>query len=731
MLHYLGRGLSRATLTTLPFVSSSKNFDFQSMLPSEFTYTRNDNVATHRDSNGNWQRASVNEPRFDHDKDGNALGLRFEPSRTNKLNLYNFAPINTAGITADKGDATIALVNDANASSATIQGSTFEDLQNGNVIELTAGTSATTFQLTPASGNINPHSWRVCIAADETTYLGTVGHSDGVNISAIQNQTAADYYEYTQDNQSPNNAVRFLRVRLNAGKTVRIIGLQWEEGAFLSDPIVTEGAPATRVHSVATSDNIDQAAWFNTGEGSMVCDTLFDHLGFDNQYVVLASDGSSLNNSIGCYINNGSAHMRGRYNINGASQQNEDVHKPIIGKRFPMAISWNNNESIALGGPMSHKKVEFSGNPVGVDTLYLGGRPFNNSMSGWVKSLNVYDTYRTVSQLGSVMLPSSQSYHAIVSAGQSNKEGYFRSEVESGNSGEVNATAEMDLVYPMTENWMLNGAKNGSFAIKANDPNVSNANANWWYDPLTGDFGPRMVYWEEIVRAFGGDRIIAIDWDQGESDANTSIAALKTAWLAIFNHMRSVIGDKPVFITPIGRRSDFQSAGYNNLRQAQRELAEENSWIRVSIEKIIQPLADQVHLTDAGYGAHATQHMRFMLGTLGQSVSGGFVPPYISGVSRSGLDVDVVIAHGAGADFDPAMNIAGFHFYDGGSEIPINTQIRVDANTIRLTLNALPTGVETFYYGYGSLIDEVATYADLVVDDSTYQLPLQASVWEL
>ena len=531
------------------------------------------------------------------------------------------------------------------------------------------------------------------------------------------------------ENMTPNHPTRKIRLTVLAGKGAYFILNQLEEKPFATTPIIVQGAAATRQREICLATGLDSADWFNNAAGAMVGECVFDHPdGFDLQYAFLATEGQGLNNALGMYLSiAASAQARATDISAGSLQQFDDVHAPIAGRRMPLAVSWNASESYGVAGPMRFNQVARVPQTNAMTNLYIGGRPFNNAMSGWVRSLKVYNTFRTVEQLGADMIPSTA--RAVMSGGQSNKHGFFRSQIGQFNTGEENAIAQMDAYWSASENWLINGAMNGSHAIKQNDANADNASANWWYDPITDTFGPRMAYWEEIARAFGVSRIDAFDWDQGESDSVSSVTDLKASWLAIFNQMRSIVGDQPVIVAPIGRRSDAQTVAYNNIRQAQQELASENSWIHLAPEKFIYPLADTVHLTDEGYGAHATPLMRKVMSVLGESVSGGVDGPEVLSAARSGTNITVTLSHSAGSDFTPSSAIAGFHFRNNNAVVAITSVARVSATQVDITLASAPngSGEEILYYGYGTLFDEVVTYTNLVRDNSTYALPLRAT----
>jgi hypothetical protein len=725
MLNNLGYG-RRAYGRLVNEAVNSKSFVFTTALPPEFTYTRA-GVQCVRNTSGAWVSVAANVPPFDHSTAGAAMGLLFEPARTNKTAQRNFAPTDTTGVMVISGTASIACVASAIVAGATIQGSLFTALQNGNVIEIQGGASGGVVQISEQMGNTNAHSWRVCAAATTSGFCGNFSYSDGIGVVNFNPVAANVFYELTQENQAPNNAVRYLRMSIQAGKTAYIIGTQLEEGAFVTSPIVTSCAGATRNMGVCVASGLGGGAvpWFDTAQGAIVAECMFAKLGFDSQFVFLANEGAGLTNSIGVFSSIGAPQFYGRDIINGTNHQNDQVHCPIVMQRAPVAMTWKSGESTAVCGPMRYETRQRAGSPVGMDRIYIGGRPFGNAMYGWVKSLTVMNKPRSLLQLGALMFPASGTYKVVACGGQSNKYGYFRSQVGSYNGGEISGVQQMNTYWPTSENWMMNGARSGSFLIKQNDPNADNSNANWWYDPLeTGDlrWGPCMKNWMAMASAIGASRIEAIDWDQGESDSLTSVSDFKAASLAVFNGMRDVVGAKPVFITGIGRRSDSQNTGYNNVRRAQRELAAENAWIHRAPEKFTQVLADAVHLTDAGYGVHGTQLMRKILSTLGASVSGVVNGPTITAASRSGVIITVTLSAG---DFTPASAIEGFKFFANGTEIAITAAVRTNATTITLTLASAPaSSPEVLYYGYGTMIEVNTSYANLAKDNSPYTLGL-------
>ena len=737
MLIQTGYGLSRARHLAAPS-AIIKSFAFTSALPIEFTYTRS-GVQTVRNSSGQWVSVAANTPPFDHTAAGVPLGLRFEPTRTNKTTQRNFAPTDTTGITVISGTATVDAFDYADVANATIRGASISPLTNGKVIRIQCGASASIVQISDQAGNSNAHSFRVCVTSPATGFMGNVAFSDGSGQVNYTSAAAGAWVEVIRENVTPNNAIRYLRISLQANTTWYIIGTQIEEGPFLTSPIVTSGAQATRnIHSCSASE-LDLVNWFNNTEGAIVCEAVFEQVGFQDQYAFIATaSDNTLNNSMGLFSGTTNGQIQAKAGVqepSTGSRITDHVHCPVAGKRMPLGMTWHNNEVTAAAGPMRfERRTHAQGSPVGMSKISLGGRPSVSSsvMCGWVKSLTVINRQRSLAQLGAYMFSGSGTYKAIACGGQSNKHGWFRSQVGSGNNGERNGLAQLDLKWTASENWLIHGAENSSYAIKANDPNAGTASANWWYDPITETFGPRMQDWEEIVTAFGVSRVQAFDWDQGESDSTSSIADLKQAYLAIFGRMRSVAGAKPVFVTLTGRRGDGESTGYNNVRRAYRELAAENNWIHVLPEKFMQELVVEgatptVHLTDAGYGAHATIAVRKMLAVLGETMSGPVDGPGIS-FSRSGTTLTGAITYPSGGASDFTGGSADvFAFFGNGANIALSGFTKVNATSFTMTLATTPTGIEEVYYVYGTEYLQNATYAtDFLKDNSGYVLPVKS-----
>ncbi len=718
MLLKIGRGMAPLNKSaTINIV----DWDLTSSIPSELTYTRNDAVATYRDSNGDLQQSSIDAARFDHDASGTALGLRFEGLRQNKCENYNINPTDSTGFTTTGDPAGVITVEDQ--STALANANLDKICTNGDMYKFdnSAGVGTFTVRVNGQVGNTNAHCLRAFVKTSVTGYHGTFKLVGGSNTVAMS-FSDTDIHELILENQTPTATSRTVEFNIPAGKTIYMILNQLEEGSFCSSPIVVQGAAATRQAEHLVNTALNTALWFDENQGAAIAKCRFDNTSGDaRQYVFIASEGTGTTNVLGVRMNDGTAHMRAHVNSSGGGSNLDDVHKPLVGQRFPVGLTWKSGETTAIAGPCRFNTDTHGTDPASIDRLEIGTRPFNEAMFGHIENLKIYTGHRSVEQLGADMIEANDKM--LIGGGQSNMNGYFRSQVGNDNLGEAALINELDVYWTTTRNWVANAARDGSFALKANDP----MDDNWWYDDVATEFGPAMAYWEDVAKACQG-KIQAFLWDQGESDSASTKTDYKAALLAIFNRMRTAVGTHPVVVVPIGRRSDSENTGYNNLREAQRELASENAWIHLAPEKIFQPLSDSVHLTDAGYAAQAPLVIRKMMDVLGETVTGGVDGPTITSAVRTGTSIAVTISHDGGTDFTPTTGIEGFKFFDDATEIAVTAAVRTNATTITLTLASTPTGVETLYYGYGTLFNEVTDPANVVRDnDFTHNLPLRTT----
>ncbi|MGH1456492.1 MAG: sialate O-acetylesterase [Alphaproteobacteria bacterium] len=725
MLTTIGRAM-RGHGSILASTFSQKAFAFLSTLPPEFTYTRNDTAATYRDLNGKWRASLANTPRFDHDIGGNPLGLRFEPPRTNIVNHDNFAPTTIGDIIVRTGDGYASVVADASVATATLDGSTFEDLQNGNVIALYGGTTGTTFRISNQTGEIGNVSFRVAVCPQGGGgWAGNIKESFGIGAVNF-NDNGSVWVEIKNEDFTVGGEFSRLEQYVPAGKTTHIIGAQFERGSFVSTPIITTGiGGASRSREVCRVSDLTNTPWFNKSQGAMIVEGIFgDNIGFDNQYMFHAGTNGSLTDGLGMYSLIGSGQMRGRDVTGGWNKHDSDIHKPIPNKRFPAAITWRDNESSAVAGSMTYHHREYTGAHNDMDDLYIGGLPSSGSMCGWITSLTVYNTFRTLNQLAQVMFPDTGTYKAISNAGQSNAEGHHRSKETQENGGEIATVTQMDAVWTSSENWYLDTAIPGSSLVYANN------STNHWLVTIAGADGTSLANWKNTVEAFGKSKVQAIKWDQGAGDTGDTETEIYNHTKEVFDRMRVFLGaDVPVFIAPISARSNSAANSYNKVKRAQEQLAADISWIHLMPpQNNITLGSDGAHLTNDSYADMAEIQARKMLSVLGESITGAVDAPEVLTATRSGTTITVPVTFPTGITaITPTSSISGFQFFDDGVEIDI-TAATYAVGDITLTLDSEPSGVEELYFGYGDMYTEIADVANFASGNDTYNLGIQNTV---
>lgn len=722
-------GVGKAAAPVTPFVSTpSQLFDFQATtsLPPEWTYTGNGGVGTYRDSNGDLQASTNSQPRFDHDESGNPLGVLCEEERTNKTIGVNYNPTSgdeSSAFTVISGTGTISVVS---KSSELVAAGLDGICTNGNVYKLeSTGGDALRVTIDGNAGNTNAHSWCAWLAYGDTFYHGTmkVTGASGDKQVLLQDTTAnyGDFRKVCMENYAPDNAAREVEINLGDGRTLYLILFDFQEGAFMTSPILNSGGGTkTRTRDSLYDLGIASRSYWNSVSGTIIANVR--HLVDENisdQYVYHASESGGFTNSVGMQTATPRSKYISRIYGDSTNQIVGDVNGFKAGRRAPFAIGWENGgNAYAISGNMGGRENAMTDNVISINRFDLGGREFGQDFNGHIQSLKIYAAKRSMAQAGKEMIISGN--RVLLAGGQSNMAGYFADQNEGKNDGEKAFLAEYDVYKTATENFVIAGATPGSAALKANNA------TNWWYDDVSETFGPAYDTWLIAAQGAANATIDALIWDQGESDVSSTKADYKAAVLTIFNQMRSVAGSLPVIIIPIGGRTDSEESGYQTIREAQWELASENSWIHLAPEKFDNELeASGTHLTASGYAANAPRVIRKIMDVIGETVSGGVDGPVIAGASRAGTTVTVTLSHDAGTDFTPTSNIEGFVFLDDGSPITISSAVRTSATTITLTLAGTPSGTEELYYGYRALYG--ATLSNLVKDNSSETLPLRST----
>ncbi len=188
------------------------------------------------------QTAAANTARIDlNPADDTLRGLLIEEQRTNKCQNFNFNP--DAGLTNISASAgTLDRVNDA--ANLPWDGGTV----GGNVFHLNNTTgAAVTITVVGTTANTNKHSFRVF--ARFTGTAPTLQLTGAVGAVACNNA----YAETKSNNVTPGATTNQWQLVVPNATEVWFLGNQLEEGAFVTSPIETLGAAATRAGDNVTS----------------------------------------------------------------------------------------------------------------------------------------------------------------------------------------------------------------------------------------------------------------------------------------------------------------------------------------------------------------------------------------------------------------------------------------------------------------------------------------------
>lgn len=726
----LGLGLKLGLVDRLLSVSgiTTTQFDFTSSLPVGWSATRSGTTATYTDSNGDLQQASANTARIDHNSAGDPLGVLIENTAENKVTAANINPSTTTGITIVSGTGTVSVVD--KTSEVALSGLD-GILTNGNVYEIeeTAG-GTLVVQLSDTVGNTNKHSY-IAYAWSEggTTQLDLVGV--GAQTVAVGTQPV----KYEAEDLTPSATTRYLRAIVTNSRKMFVILMHLEEAAENSSIIVSSssGSTKTRNRDEIRFDDLDGEEWFNQTQGAIIALTRPQRLfqGIEQGYFLASVLGASANNRIGVRsLSSSTSRLAGNYVSGGASQFNESVGIPLQDDLFATGIVYKPDELSVFASHGMRFVRDTSITPIAttLDTLWLGRtNQFFGYMYGHVSAVYVLSGDASYTDVGGAFLTSTNT--GVACAGQSNMEGWSEVEGVYTNGGEKAAIEELNNYYTTGRNYISNMAIGGSALYARNNA------TNHWLENDGVTAGRLLNESIEAHKAMNAhSNLIGFLWNQGETDVSAeSKSSLKDGWKKVFDIWRSSVAELPVFIIPPARRSDSASGDpfYDNWRDAIQELADENDWIHLTPNTMINPMVDEtgvsdsVHLSDAGNAANAPLVIRKVASVSGETVTGAVDGSEITGVVRVGTMVTVTVTHPAGiTDFTPTTGIEGFKFEDDGAEISVLSAVRTNATTITLTLNSTPTGVEVLKYCYGTGFG--LDPANLVRGNDSYTIPMQS-----
>ncbi len=716
MIAAIGRGLSS------PFIRRGvMTFRTTSALSPLFTFTRSDTVSTYRDKTGKLKVAASNAPRFDHDINGNVLGLLIEGSIQNKLTVYNANPTATTNWT--KGGDAGSIFSVVDDPSSYLAGAKIEDVCTGGKLyklDNAAGTTDAYVESAATFGSTSVHTISAWIVALNGSGTGAKLTRSGTSPTAfdIGVGTSLKRQEYAL---TPNATTDKMRILAPAGKVVYFILPQMELNPFASSVIITAGAAATRQQDICYMDNLDSKRWWKSGSGALTIRYIPTADISTTEYMVCATDGANFNEAVGLRIDSSGYDLKADVKAGNVSLASGDSGTRHTAGRLTFAgISWKSGESKIIGQG-DYDDRTFTGAPGTMTRLNIGARNGGSSrLWGWIQEVRISKKHMSAAALGAMARKAGDTI--ILLGGQSLSIGHFYSQSTLLDTGRQKFIDTIGAVRPQDAVTLVSGGTGSSAAAKTSN------GTNYWWDLATSTRGPAF---DTLYASYASNGVAPtlIIWAQGEEDSSqipalTSRAQYKAALLAIFTDMRATFGPVPIFIQKIGRRDTFTNpGGVQVIREVQAELAAEYDWIYEAAEIYDVDLVDGLHPTATGYGTIAERASRKILQYLGESVT-GVDGPRITGASRSGTTVTVTVTHDGGTDFTPTTGIKGFTFFDGGSEIAVNAAVRTNATTITLTLASTPTaGTKTLYYLYDA--ETSLDKTKVVKDNSAYAMPLK------
>ena len=250
----------------------------------------------------------------------------------------------------------------------------------------------------------------------------------------------------------------------------------------------------------------------------------------------------------------------------------------------------------------------------------------------------------------------------------------------------------------------------------------------WGYRNPSKHLDTLTLYGNSVRKAqrSGGVELIAM-W-QGETDADNKIS--QSAYQARLQSLVSwyrqdLLAGIPLFMLQIGgsRASPNIDPYVTNIRTAQA-LSDNGTDLfmgAVAADLTMAP-NNNWHYTKAAYNLIGTRLANAIAYSLGNATY--YRGPTVASAQfspGSRKEIIVTIAHRAGTDISPASGIVGFDVSDNGIYAPIQSAVRLSANTIKLTLHNPAAGACAIRYKYG----RAGSGENAVHDNTPLQLPLE------
>jgi hypothetical protein len=301
-----------------PAVEPSLNLDFANSkkLDSRITFTRG-STATYTDESGIIRTAAQDEARFDHDSDGNSLGLLIEESRTNNTNNSEVLTDTGGGVGAWTANATTApdgnstadlwipvsgfvdrnaatLSNSINGNNSVLTASVFvkkKELRYAHIAFLSSATYYTRLFDLDTGEFVKEYSFGSPTQTSSTvTALPNGWYRLSVSKYVSNTETTARLQVGSTDVSNPSHPYGQVTYVADGTSGMYFWGAQLEQGTFPTSYIPTSGSTVTRAADVASMTGTNFSSWYNSSEGSFFAESKL--LGFSNFAFTASVNGS-------------------------------------------------------------------------------------------------------------------------------------------------------------------------------------------------------------------------------------------------------------------------------------------------------------------------------------------------------------------------------------------------------------------------------------------------------
>lgn len=714
--------------STAGVVSEAFRFDAaQTVSDITATNAQTSTSRSYRDANGNWQTAAASLVRIHKSEDRNVMTMLVEPAVTNLMTCQKYNVTATTNLTKG-GDAAsvLSVVNDA-TTAALIAASELQDLvTNGALfcLDNTLGLTEAYVDFGGATGSTSPCSLSVFLACAASGDHGRFGLYDSVGVAENGTQTTlngAALVRIRQDGTTPAAATDNMRITVGAGKKVYFVVPQLEVFRHCTSPVLKEGTG-----SISRSrDDISAPLTSNLNTNGGFAIKVYQRLtvNVDEGYFCFVDNGNGSVNSVGIRTISSRPMLEAQFNESSSDKAVDDISGIIPARENWASIFWGPDEAKSVAPNLRYNTFSRTGFSVSLGKMWFGKyREFGGHACVEIDQLVLFSGGTiTLNDVAQYMIPDDAVF--VTHTGQSNMRGFGRDNTSGStrNDGERQLIAELTALYPSNTPFVIDMSVPGtSLDDDPSGPSWMKINGGSFQD---GEYLEAALV--SVAAAASRGRCLGHVWNQGENDqGGPSVSEWKERLKYILDRLIATV-DAPAFLMPPSNRLTSSDAGYGTWREAFRQLEEENDYIYHLPETVwvtMDPASNNLHIANTGYVEYAPYEANAVASVDGKTIAGGVFGPKIHYIERDGTDIYLAWEHEAGTSLTPASGIQGAVFFDDATEETISAHVAENAFTTKITLAGAPSGVETLYYGLGTL-DYVTDFGDIIYDNSANVLP--------